>query len=138
MVANFTRPEIFIRPCLRQSGSQKQHRRQKYPQGESFCDCMAQSSKERYRTGWFPGGYDKGFPIEGTGEAEDMGAIVYHCGTGRMENRLITAGGRVLAVTGVTDNLKTSIEKAYIAASKIHFENKFNRTDIGSRALSRL
>ena len=85
----------------------------------------------------YPGGYDKGFPIEGTGEAEDMGAIVYHCGTGRMENRLITAGGRVLAVTGVTDNLKTSIEKAYIAASKIHFENKFNRTDIGSRALSR-
>jgi phosphoribosylamine---glycine ligase len=61
--------------------------------------------------------------------------VVFHAGTGIDDGRLVTSGGRVLAVTGVNDNLETAREKAYAALKIIHFEGMHFRIDIGLKAL---
>ena len=50
---------------------------------------------------------------------------------------MVTAGGRVLGVTALADDLKSAIDKAYLGVSAIYFENAHWRKDIGHRALSR-
>ena len=50
----------------------------------------------------------------------------------------MTAGGRVLAVTAVGQNLKGSIERAYKGTEKVQFEGRHLRTDIGKKALARI
>lgn len=59
--------------------------------------------------------------------------IVYHSGTKLIDNKLLTAGGRVLSVTAIADNLSDAIYKAYEKSEQIHFEGKYNRTDIGKK-----
>ena len=82
-------------------------------------------------SGGYPEAYQTGFPIEGISEAETA-ATVYHAGTTRTkEERLVTAGGRVLGVTAVEKDLPAAIEKAYQAARKISFEGLHMRNDIG-------
>lgn len=83
----------------------------------------------------YPNSYNKGMLINGVGDAEAEGAIVYHAGTDRKNGDLITSGGRVLAVTGRGTSLQESIEKAYRAVDKINFDNKFYRRDIGSKGI---
>jgi phosphoribosylamine--glycine ligase len=89
----------------------------------------------------YPGKYDTGTPIEGLdpGKVEmDEGIYVFHAGT-KMENgKIVTAGGRVCAVTGIGQNLKAAIEHAYQGVERIHFEGRQFRTDIGQKALARL
>jgi phosphoribosylamine--glycine ligase len=113
----------------------------------------------------YPGAYPKGLPIEGIEKAREIpGALVFHAGTawaaiapgGRAEppfrptpallageprerpRRLVTAGGRVLNVVGVAEDIPSALRRAYEAASLIHFEGKTFRRDIGHRALRRL
>ncbi len=94
--------------------------------------CVVMSS------GGYPGGYAKGCPIEGIGEAEkEPGVVVFHAGTARKEGRLVTGGGRVLGVTSIGDTLPDAIARAYRAAGKIHWEGAYFRTDIGRKALAR-
>ncbi len=83
----------------------------------------------------YPGSYGKGHKITGIEDAEEGGAIVYQAGTGIGDNGIVTAGGRVLAVTGVGRSLKQSIDNAYAAVDKISFNNKYFRKDIGSKGL---
>ncbi len=80
----------------------------------------------------YPGKYDSGKEI--TVDA-DISAEVYVAGAKLDGDKVLSAGGRVLGVTAVGDNLKSAIDKAYANVPKVHFENAFYRHDIGARAL---
>ncbi len=83
----------------------------------------------------------EGYPAKPkTGDAVTFGAPnedahVFHAGTKRDGDGVVTSGGRVLAVTAVAEDLKTAHDRAYEAVSKIHFRGEHHRTDIGNRAL---
>jgi len=84
----------------------------------------------------YPGQYQSGFPITGIEKAEELPeTFVFHAGTRLDGHRLVTAGGRVLAVTGRGPNLKEALRRAYEGCSVIEFEGKTLRRDIGNRGL---
>lgn len=87
-------------------------------------------------SGGYPGLYQKGKPISGLDEAASVtGVTLFHAGT--IHNRsgqLVTAGGRVLNVTGVDGELRGALNRAYAAIDQIYFEEMHYRTDIGWRA----
>ena len=86
-------------------------------------------------SGGYPVAYGRGYPIEGVEEAGRI-ATVYHAGTSLdADGRLVTAGGRVLGVTARAATLREAVPKAYEAAEKIRFTDRFMRRDIGARAL---
>ncbi|MBD3240390.1 MAG: phosphoribosylamine--glycine ligase [Chitinivibrionales bacterium] len=88
----------------------------------------------------YPGSYEKGKVITGIEQAEDeINVDVYHAGT-RLdrEGRLVTNGGRVLAVSAWEDSLEQAIGTAYLAVDKIDFEGKYCRRDIGAKGVARL
>jgi len=88
--------------------------------------------------GGYPGTYSKGTPIYGLGEAANVPhSLVFHAGTALKEGQVVTAGGRVLAVTALGPDLKTAVGRAYEAVSKIRFEGAQYRTDIAHRAFNR-
>ena len=87
-------------------------------------------------SGGYPGRYATGHEITGIEAAECRpGVQVFQAGTARRQGRLLTAGGRVLGVTAVADDLSAAIVAAYEGVSRIHFEGMHYRTDIGRRAL---
>ena len=87
-------------------------------------------------SGGYPGRYTTGHEISGIEAAEARpGVQVFQAGTARREGRLVTAGGRVLGVTAVADDLPAAIAAAYEGVSHIRFEGMHYRTDIGRRAL---
>jgi len=84
----------------------------------------------------YPGTPLRGDVIDGIELAEAVpGVRVYHAGTARREGRLVTAGGRVLGVTGRGSTLAAARDAAYRAARLIHFEGMQLRSDIGARVL---
>ena len=83
--------------------------------------------------GGYPEKYRKGDAITGIEEVTD--AIVFHAGTAKKEGKTVTAGGRVLAVTAIDENLPGALLKAYQEAEKITFDGKYNRKDIGQDLL---
>ena len=80
-------------------------------------------------SGGYPEDYEKGKLITGTEKVE--GSVVYHAGTTLKEGKLLTAGGRVLAITSLGDDFKAALERSYSNISKIHFEGAYWRRDIG-------
>jgi len=80
-------------------------------------------------SGGYPGSYVKGFEISGLDDIRD--AIVFHAGTKKQNGVLVTAGGRVLGVTGLGSDLEDALNKAYEATSSIEFEGMYYRRDIG-------
>ena len=88
-------------------------------------------------SGGYPEAYQKGTPIFGVNEDGNVeGACVYHAGTARQGEQLVTAGGRVLGVTATGDTLAEAVSSAYAATEKISFEGMHKRRDIGQRALA--
>lgn len=84
----------------------------------------------------YPGAPRKGDVITGLSEAARIpGLRVYHAGTERSGEQVVTSGGRVLAVTGFGADLAAAREVAYRGVSAIHFEGMHFRRDIGARAL---
>jgi phosphoribosylamine---glycine ligase len=80
----------------------------------------------------YPVQYDKGLVISGLDSFKDKeGYYVFHAGTKRTDDRIVTNGGRVLGVTAKGANLKEARANAYKAAEWIDFENKYCRSDIG-------
>ena len=82
----------------------------------------------------YPGKYVSGLPITGL-ESVQPDVAVFHSGTALLEGRLVTAGGRVLAVTAFGDDLKDALSKVYAALDEIDFYEMYFRRDIGWRAL---
>lgn len=83
-------------------------------------------------SGGYPGKYEEGFPIEGLDEAAKIPeCVVFHAGTRREGDRVVTAGGRVLGVTALGDTLAQARGRAYDAVRCIRFEYMHYRTDIG-------
>jgi phosphoribosylamine--glycine ligase len=83
----------------------------------------------------YPGAPTLGGPIHGIARAEETGAIVYQAGTRMDGNRLVAAGGRVLAVTGLGESVAAAQAAAYAAVEQIDFPSGFYRRDIGWRAV---
>jgi phosphoribosylamine---glycine ligase len=77
---------------------------------------------------------DRGTPIEGVDEAESTGALVFHAGTARRGNQLVTNGGRILNVTALGDELPAARATAYEAADRISFAGMQLRGDIALAA----
>ena len=89
-------------------------------------------------SGGYPGSYAKGKPIAGLDAAAQVpGAIVFHCGTKAQDGQVLTAGGRVLSVTGLGKDLRAAVDTAYAAVAKISFDGAFHRADIAHRAFNR-
>ncbi|HNR34686.1 MAG TPA: phosphoribosylamine--glycine ligase [Candidatus Hydrogenedentes bacterium] len=89
-------------------------------------------------SGGYPKSYPKGKMITGIEEAErEPGVKVFHAGTKQTPDGLVTNGGRVLNVTAFGSDIASTIEKAYGAVRRIHFDGAHFRTDIGAKALAR-
>ena len=88
-------------------------------------------------SGGYPGSYAKGFPIRGLDTAKgQQDVVVFHAGTAfNAQKEIVTAGGRVLAVTAWGDTLKAAYERVYQVIAQIHFEGGFCRRDIGQKAI---
>lgn len=82
----------------------------------------------------YPGRYPSGREIMGL-DAALGNALVFHAGTQRINERVVTAGGRVLNVTGLGDTLPDALSAAYSTVEQISFEGMQYRRDIGERAL---
>ena len=86
----------------------------------------------------YPGSYKTGFPITGLDAAARIPAVeIFHSGSARSGNQLLTNGGRVLGVTAAAPSLEEALARAYEAMAEIHFEGIYYRHDIGHRALRR-
>ena len=89
-------------------------------------------------SGGYPGGYETGKEIRGVDAAEQVAeVVVFHSGTALRAGHLLTAGGRVLGVTAVGDNLREALARAYEGMRRIQFEGMYFRRDIGHRALKK-
>jgi phosphoribosylamine--glycine ligase len=88
-------------------------------------------------SGGYPGKFNTGLPIRGIERAEATGATVFHAGTRTGAQGFETAGGRVLGVTAAGSDLASAIDRAYAAASEIHFDGMHYRRDIGAKGLKR-
>jgi phosphoribosylamine--glycine ligase len=84
--------------------------------------------------GDYPQRSDSGTPIDGVEDAEATGALVFHAGTARHGGRLVTNGGRVLAVTAMGEDVSAARSRAYEATSRISFAGMRYRRDIALTA----
>ncbi len=82
----------------------------------------------------YPADGDRGGEITGVDEAEAGGALVFHAGTARHGDRLVTNGGRILAVTGLGETVSSARDAAYEAARRIDFPGARHRSDIATAA----
>ncbi len=109
----------------------------RWSEGAAACVVLA--------SGGYPGPYETGKPIRGLGQGglevdsgDGEGLALFHAGTAFAENgAVVTAGGRVLGVTGWAAGLRRALEIAYAAAGQIEFAGRYYRRDIGHRALQR-
>jgi phosphoribosylamine--glycine ligase len=81
-------------------------------------------------SGGYPQAYQKGYPISGIEDVE--GSIVFHAGTALKEGLVVTAGGRVIAVSSYGKDKAEALRKSFEEAQKIKFTDKYFRSDIGS------
>lgn len=104
-------------------------------------------------SGGYPGPYETGLPISGLerfslqsgkgGQDAQAGeqallsdkAVVFHAGTAMQDGQMVTAGGRLLGVTGLGENIAAAREQAYAAVEHIDYKGKHFRRDIAQKAL---
>lgn len=80
-------------------------------------------------SGGYPQAYTKGYPISGLETVKD--SIIFHSGTAVKDERVVTAGGRVLAVCSYGKDKDEALNKSFAAAKKIDFQDVYFRKDIG-------
>ena len=80
-------------------------------------------------SGGYPGKYEKGKVIKGLDLTK--GSVVFHAGTRRAEGKVLTSGGRILAVSSWGSSMKEALERSYYNARLLNFEGIYFRTDIG-------
>ncbi|MBF0522760.1 MAG: phosphoribosylamine--glycine ligase [Candidatus Omnitrophica bacterium] len=94
------------------------------------CVCVVMSS------GGYPGKYETGKEITGLEQFDhDSRGFVFHAGTKKEGEKILTSGGRVLGVTSLGNDVEDAIKNAYEMVEKIHFDRCFFRRDIGAKAL---
>lgn len=98
-----------------------------WKQGSSACITMASKG--------YPGKYAKGMQIKGLHDFKEENCFIFHAGTALKDNKWVTAGGRVLGVTGTDKNLQLALNRAYKGVGKIKFNGAMYRKDIGFRVL---
>ena len=80
-------------------------------------------------SGGYPGDYEKGKTIHGLEKSAE--ALVFHAGTKKISNHVVTDGGRVLAITGRGNSLEEARNAAYTCASHIKWDGLYFRKDVG-------
>ena len=101
--------------------------RLRWKPGTSVCVVIA--------SGGYPGKFGTGKRIEGLTDAECVNGVkVFHAGTHRQGDSILTSGGRVLGVTSASASIEAAVATAYEAAGKIRFEGMHYRRDIGAHA----
>jgi len=85
----------------------------------------------------YPGAYETGVEVTGLAEAGSDGVKVFEAGTALADDRVVTAGGRVLTVTATGDDVAEARDRAYAALSRIAFAGMAFRRDIAHRAIGR-
>lgn len=96
------------------------------------CTCVIMAS------GGYPKSYPKGIEINGLTDGQLDGVTVYHAGTKRDGDKLVTSGGRVLGVTALGESIEDALAKSYAGVEKIKFDGAHYRKDIGQKALNAL
>ncbi|MCC7147519.1 MAG: phosphoribosylamine--glycine ligase [Phycisphaeraceae bacterium] len=97
------------------------------------CCCVVMASRG------YPGPYEKGKVITGIDRAQaSEGVRVFHAGTALKDGQAVSAGGRVLSVCAMGDDLADAQRRANEACDKIHFEGAFFRRDIGYRVMAKV
>ena len=86
-------------------------------------------------SGGYPGSYEKGKVIKGLDLVDDPalagGSVIFHAGTKKDGKKVLTSGGRVLALSSFGSTMQEALEASYRNAEKIEFEGKYYRRDIG-------
>ena len=96
------------------------------------CTCVIMAS------GGYPKSYPKGIEINGLTDGQLDGVTVYHAGTKRDGDKLVTSGGRVLGVTALGETIEDALAKSYAGVEKIKFDGAHYRKDSGQKALNAL
>ena len=113
---------------------------------EACCDHTLSSMKVQWKeasavtvveaSAGYPGSYKKGFVISGLDKAAAReGVTVFHAGTKKQDDALVTSGGRVLTITAVAPSFRSALATAYAAVEEVTFEGRQFRHDIGGRAV---
>ena len=87
--------------------------------------------------GGYPGSYAKGSPISGLDAVLTADQKVFHAGTARSGDDIVTSGGRVLCVVGLGETVRAAAQASYAAVAKISWQDACFRRDIGHRAIAR-
>lgn len=88
-------------------------------------------------SGGYPGRYEQGIEIEGLESVAAIDGVVFHAGTKEVRRKIVSSGGRVLALTGFGMDLESALKNSYKMAARIGFDGSFFRKDIGSDVLER-
>jgi phosphoribosylamine--glycine ligase len=124
--ALLVRLEDDLAAVLHATASGRMPARVRFGERASTCVVMASAG--------YPGPYQSGRPIDGLEAAAALPDVaVFHAGTRREGERIVTAGGRVLGVTALGDTMEAARAQAYAAVQKISFEGAQYRRDIGAR-----
>lgn len=81
-------------------------------------------------SGGYPEAYEKGKTIEGLDEVP-AGSIAFHAGTKKIDGRIVTDGGRVLAISSYGKDKEEALARSFAGANAIRFDKKYFRSDIG-------
>lgn len=85
--------------------------------------------------GGYPGSYQKGLEITGLSNQLEENKFVFHAGTKLEDSQMVTAGGRVLGVTALGEDLRIAQKSAYELVQQIHFSDAHYRNDIAEKAI---
>ncbi len=87
-------------------------------------------------SGGYPGSYEEGKEITGIDTLGDIsGLMVFHAGTKHVDDKVVTAGGRVLNIVGLGNDIHEARDKVYSAVERIHFDGAHYRKDIALKAI---